>query len=292
MGRQTSATPSVVGEQRKGIKLPNPDFWRGERNKLTAFLSECEIHYELNSHLFPNDTKKVFFMISHLRETPLLAVQPDLAKRPLPDYLREYDQFVKYLKTNFGDPDEEGTAARLLNDLRQTGSASEYFSAFQERVARLKWSDDGNLVDRAKKGLKPHLLDEIARHGKSFGTVKELLEFVIPMDNRLWRRKVEKDAEKKKETGVKEVLVVDSQRVERKEEKRGEGRQTSAQSAVQATITSTQVKNIPSNADELRRQWPRPPPELWEARKKEGKCTECGEKGHWLRDCPNSDKEI
>ncbi|EIW65436.1 hypothetical protein TREMEDRAFT_66566 [Tremella mesenterica DSM 1558] len=93
-------------------------------------------------------------------------------------------------------------------------------------------------------------------------------------------------AAERRQTGVKEVVVVDSQRVERKEEKRGEGRQTSAQPAVQATITSTQVKTIPSDADELRRQWPRPPPELREARKKEGKCTECGEKGHWLKDCP------
>ncbi|RXK34957.1 hypothetical protein M231_07790 [Tremella mesenterica] len=285
LGRQTSATPSVVSES-KGIKLPNPDLWRGDRHKLTAFLSECEVHFELNSHLFPDDTRKVFFMISHLRETPLLAVQPDLAKRPLPNYLTIYNQFVKYLKTNFSDPNEEGTAARFLNDLRRTGSASEYFSAFQRHVAILKWTDDGNLVDRAKKGLKSHLLDEIARHGRSFGTVKELLEFVIPLDNCLWRRKVEKDMEKKKETGVREVVVTDSQRVERKEEKRGEGRQTSAQPAVQVTITLTLVKTIPSNADKLRRQWPRPPPQLRETRKNEGKCTECGERGHWLKDCP------
>ncbi|EIW70139.1 hypothetical protein TREMEDRAFT_30259, partial [Tremella mesenterica DSM 1558] len=247
MGRQTSATPSVVGEQRKGIKLPNPDLWRGDRNKLTAFLSECDVHFELNSHLFPDDTKKVFFMISHLRETPLLAVQPDLSKRPLPEYLTTHDQFVRYLKTNFGDPDEEGTAARQLNDLKQTGSASDYFSAFQRHVAILKWSDDGNLVDRAKKGLKSHLLDEIARHGRSFGTVKELLEFVIPLDNRLWRRQVEKEAERKREGGIRTTTVVESQRTEKKEEKKWEKGQPSAQGGVQAAMMSTVVKNQPKS---------------------------------------------
>ncbi|EIW70836.1 hypothetical protein TREMEDRAFT_61342 [Tremella mesenterica DSM 1558] len=73
---------------------------------------------------------------------------------------------------------------------------------------------------------------------------------------------------------------------ERRRREEWEQRRERETSAVQATITSTQVKSIPSNADELRRQWPRPPPELREARKKEGKCTECGERGHWLRDCP------
>ncbi|EIW70138.1 hypothetical protein TREMEDRAFT_61899 [Tremella mesenterica DSM 1558] len=110
------------------------------------------------------------------------------------------------------------------------------------------------------------------------GVILALMQMVANMNKDMMeerRRREEWEQRRERET-----------RMERKEEKRGEGRQTSAQSAVQATITPTQVKNIPSNADELRRQWPRPSPELWEARKKEGKCTECGEKGHWLRDCP------
>ncbi|EIW65541.1 hypothetical protein TREMEDRAFT_66454 [Tremella mesenterica DSM 1558] len=37
--------------------------------------------------------------------------------------------------------------------------------------------------------------------------------------------------------------------------------------------------------------WPRPSLELREARK-EGKCTECGEKGHWLKDCPVRKAEV
>ncbi|EIW70523.1 hypothetical protein TREMEDRAFT_61027 [Tremella mesenterica DSM 1558] len=110
------------------------------------------------------------------------------------------------------------------------------------------------------------------------GVILALMQMVANMNKDMMeerRRREEWEQRRERET-----------RVERREEKRGEGRQTSAQSAVQANITSTQVKNIPSNADELRRQWPRPPPELWEARKKEAKCTECGERGHWLRDCP------
>ncbi|EIW73602.1 hypothetical protein TREMEDRAFT_59777 [Tremella mesenterica DSM 1558] len=110
------------------------------------------------------------------------------------------------------------------------------------------------------------------------GVILALMQMVANMNKDMMeerRRREEWEQRRERET-----------RMERKEEKRGEGRQTSAQSAVQGTITSTQVKNIPSNADELRRQWTRPPPDLREARRKEGKCIECGEKGHWLRDCP------
>ncbi|RXK39622.1 hypothetical protein M231_03124 [Tremella mesenterica] len=79
MGRQAPATPGVA-EIGGGIKLPLPDLWRGERSKLTAFISECEVHLRINARKFPTDRVKIFFMISHLRETPLLAVQPDLPK--------------------------------------------------------------------------------------------------------------------------------------------------------------------------------------------------------------------
>ncbi|RXK39619.1 hypothetical protein M231_03121 [Tremella mesenterica] len=134
MGRQASATPGVA-EMSGGIKLPLPDLWRGERSKLTAFISECEVHFEINAHKFPTD---------------------------------------------------------------QNGLASAYFAAFQRYVAVLGWGDDGNLMDRAKNGLKSHLLDEIPRHGKVFKTVRELIEFVVPMDNRLHQQRVEKENEKKR----------------------------------------------------------------------------------------------
>ncbi|RXK39626.1 hypothetical protein M231_03128 [Tremella mesenterica] len=131
MGRQASGTPGVA-EMGGGIKLPLPDLWRGKRSKLTtACISECEIHFEINAHKFPTDQVKIFFMISFLCETPLLALQPDLPKNDPPEHLLDYKKFIQYLETNFGDPDEERTAARGINKLQQNGSASEYFAAFQ-----------------------------------------------------------------------------------------------------------------------------------------------------------------
>ncbi|RXK34898.1 hypothetical protein M231_07846 [Tremella mesenterica] len=60
MGRQASATPGVA-EMSGGIKLPLPDLWRGERSKFTAFISECEVHFEINARKFPTDRVKSLF---------------------------------------------------------------------------------------------------------------------------------------------------------------------------------------------------------------------------------------
>ncbi|EIW70690.1 hypothetical protein TREMEDRAFT_61200 [Tremella mesenterica DSM 1558] len=77
-----------------------------------------------------------------------------------------------------------------------------------------------------------------------------------------------------------------------KEEKKWEKGQPSAQGGVQAAMMSTVVKSTPPNIDEVRRRWPRPSSDLRETRRKEGKCTECGEAGHWLKECPVREAKV
>jgi len=100
-------------------------------------------------------------MISLLRGTPLLAVRPLLSQIPSPIILEDFTLFVDYLRTNYGDPDEKGTARRKLKALRQVGPASSYFAEFQQYIAILGWKDQDPIVDRAIHGLKPYLKDEV-----------------------------------------------------------------------------------------------------------------------------------
>ncbi|EIW69370.1 hypothetical protein TREMEDRAFT_62235 [Tremella mesenterica DSM 1558] len=91
---------------------------------------------------------------------------------------------------------------------------------------------------------------------------------------------------------MEERRLVESQRTEKKEEKKWEKGQPSAQVGVQAAMTSTVVRSAPPNIDEVRRKWPRPNADLRETRRKEGKCTECGETGHWLKECPVREAKV
>ena len=117
--------------------------------------------------------------------------------KPRPDFLSDFSTFVAYLRTNYGDPDELGTARRKLKALRQVSSASAYFAEFQQYLAVLGWKDQDPIVDRAIEGLKSHLKDEVARKGDRPTSLAELIAFVVPLDNRLHEREQERRRETK-----------------------------------------------------------------------------------------------
>ena len=102
----------------------------------------------------------VSYIISLLRGTPLLAIRPLLEATPRQAMFDDHTLFVQYLRLNYEDPDERGTARRKLDSLRQIGSASSYFAEFQ------RMAGSRTRCDKAIKGLKPYLKDELARLGE------------------------------------------------------------------------------------------------------------------------------
>lgn len=190
--RQSATPPPTIREP----KVKDPETFHGVRNSLNAFLTECDLVFELQPSRFQDDRIKVSYMISFLRDTPLLAIRPLLSEVPRPAILDDYAAFVEHLRTNYGDPDEKGTARRKLKALRQMGPASTYFAEFQQYVAILGWKDQDPIIDKAIEGLKPNLKDEVARQGFVPKTLDELIMFIVPLDNRLYEREQERRKEK------------------------------------------------------------------------------------------------
>lgn len=126
------STPAPVRAQEPKVK--DPETFHGQRDGLNAFITECELVFELQPSRFLDDRTKVSYMISLLRGSPLLAVRPLMSAVPRPFILEDHRSFVDYLRTNYGDPDEKGTARRKLKALRQTSSASAYFAEFQQYI--------------------------------------------------------------------------------------------------------------------------------------------------------------
>lgn len=52
--------------------------------------------------------------------------------------------------------------------------------------------DQDPIVDKAISGLKANLKDELARCGARPETLSKLIQFVIPLDNRLYEREIER----------------------------------------------------------------------------------------------------
>src|SRR5690348_12715153 len=99
--RQSATPPPTIREP----KVKDPETFHGVRNSLNAFLTECDLVFELQPSRFQDDRIKVSYMISFLRDTPLLAIRPLLSEVPRPAILDNYQSFVDYLRTNYGDPD-------------------------------------------------------------------------------------------------------------------------------------------------------------------------------------------
>ena len=262
-------------------KAKDPETFHGQRNKLTAFLTECKINFSVQSSCFASDSIKINYMISYLRDSPLLAIRPYLGRPEKPDFLEEYPKFIEYLKTNYGDPDEKASAVRRLNSLRQTSSASAYFSEFKQCVAILDWKEQDPLIDRAKQGLNAAIKNEIAKERTKFTTVEELINFVIPLDNSLYERELEmKKEEKAKPTRTS----------------------TKPEAFTSVTRTSTRTNTPASNHGHIptvfnntdnsfrpanRSNQPRGPIDNNErARRIENNlCLYCGDSSHQIRDC-------
>ena len=190
-----SASPAPVKAQEPKVK--DPETFHGQRDSLNAFILECELIFELQPSRFGDDRTRVSYMISLLRGTPLLAVRPLMSYDPRPIMLDSHRLFVEYLQTNYGDPDEKGTARRKLKNLRQNGPASTYFAELQQYIAILGWKDQDPIIDRAIDGLKPYLKDEVARAGHRPETLADLVSFIVPLDNRLYEREQERKYEAK-----------------------------------------------------------------------------------------------
>jgi hypothetical protein len=101
-----------------------------------------------------------------------------------------YAGFRHYLEQTFGDINAEATAERRLKQLRQTTSASAYFSEFYQLILNVDWNKKA-YVSAAIGGLKDHVRDELARMER-LERLDQLAEITVKINNRYYERKMEK----------------------------------------------------------------------------------------------------
>ena len=128
-------TSASTRDSNKEPKAKDPETFHGNRETLNIFFTECQLVFIIQPSRFGNDNTKINYMVSFLRGTPMVAICPYIMSDPCPDFLEDFDLFVAYLRTNYGDPDELGTARRKLKALCQTSSAASYFAKFQQYLA-------------------------------------------------------------------------------------------------------------------------------------------------------------
>src|SRR5271163_2560891 len=127
--------PPACEKHKNDIKV---DYFYGDKAKLRAFLVQLKLAYALNPEKYPDSRTKVLLAAAYLRGSAFAWFEPFVS-----DYLehaeedrepdtkamfKKYSTFEEKLKQVFGVFDEERAAARMVHQLKQRGSAAQYYS--------------------------------------------------------------------------------------------------------------------------------------------------------------------
>jgi Retrotransposon gag protein len=120
-----------------------------------------------------------------------------------------YNEMSKAIIQVFGDIDERKTAARKLQQLRQTTSVRNYITEFQTITANLDWDDEA-LEDKFQEGLKQNIRDALIYFPIEHENLEELFERA-QIDREQWSQKERRDARPTRYFSKRNTIMRDRQ---------------------------------------------------------------------------------
>ena len=138
-----------MAEEQSGIRPKNPDTFEGGNKGLEQFLSQCQVYFLLKRGYFTTHAEKVLFAGSDLRGpaadwfTPFVRdfSKGEGARRDTKEMFNNYANFEKQLEQLYGSRDKQRVSARQIQQLKQTGPASQYTATFRRYAAESGWND-------------------------------------------------------------------------------------------------------------------------------------------------------
>ena len=192
----TSGRPTTSHDEVKLKDDVRVEFFHGERAKLRAYLMQVKLVHALNPSKYSSESNKVMIAATYLRGDAQSWFEPYFSKQldgdDDPETIRifkSFDYYEEKLKQVFGNVDEERVAARMLRQLRQKGSAAQYYSRFQQLSARVEW-DDTALASAYYEGLSEAVKDQMGPNPPA--KFKALVDSSIRTDGWLFERRMEK----------------------------------------------------------------------------------------------------
>uniref|UniRef100_A0A3B5QX72 CCHC-type domain-containing protein n=1 Tax=Xiphophorus maculatus TaxID=8083 RepID=A0A3B5QX72_XIPMA len=264
-----SAAPGQAPPQQVRLPLPQeprlspPEVFCGEPSQCRPFITQCEIHFELQPSSFPSERAKVAYLISLLSGKAKIWGTAEWQKDSLICY--SFNDFSKELIRVFDPCLPEREAARGLWRIKQgKRRINEYIIDFHTLSADSDWNDEA-LCDAFYQGLSENIKDELSTRDPP-KDLADLETMASRIDQRMHERRLEKASDRLYPTtslGVPSRLTMRSP-------------------LPKPPSFPPQDQPEPMQIGRSRLT-----PEERERRLKKGLCFYCGSEDHQLRQCPS-----
>ena len=177
--------------------MAKPDYFYGDRNKVDDWLNQLRLYFFFKG---TTTAQKTMMAATYMRgraqhwfKPEITSFLQDPGSADPKGMMRNFEVFAKQLKIIFGASEdaEENAAVRLIQTLRQKGSASDYTSRFKEYMPLTNWDEEALRV-MYRNGLKEHVKDELMRSSAATDTLDRLIIEAIRIDDMLYERGMEK----------------------------------------------------------------------------------------------------
>jgi hypothetical protein len=170
-------------------KLRDPDPFDGKDPKrLQDFLLQCKLNFRAKLEYFRNDTAKVNYVLSFLKEMALNYFEPFLVDDPAnePKWLTNFEYLTKELYIYFGPYDQQAEAEIKLEQLviKDNHKATKFFVDFYQISAMLD-HNDSSLYQKAYTTMPKRVKDELVNFDKP-RTLDELCDLIQKINQRYW----------------------------------------------------------------------------------------------------------
>ena len=173
-------------------KVGTPDLFNGKKAGLFDYLSQLDLYFQLREFEFQNDSQRILFAGSFLRENAAawfqaLQLKRNNGKRVVPE-LEHWGTFVQSFKDSFGEIDHHNQVIRRIYKLKQTTAASDFAAQFQRMAAELSWEEEP-LCALFMEGLKEPLQREIrARELQLPDTLQDFIRTAVKIDDLMFEK--------------------------------------------------------------------------------------------------------
>lgn len=184
---QIHTAPTQAPRPMLAVQARPPEEFTGDRTKFEGWISQLNLFFSLNRQALPTDRDRVLFACSYIKGSAYTYVKAlvDSAATDEPEpAVNDYTMFYNGLQTVFGPVDEEGTAQRALQALRQKKewSVEQYAAEFKRWQTRTGWNDKA-LCHHFRQGLQEHVRT-LMIHGEQPTTIDELIRKASELDSR------------------------------------------------------------------------------------------------------------